>query len=214
MVKILKDIKVTPMLVFKHGESILISANQILVTEGAKYKDQLKQIKKISEKLPIRNEKDLKFTAGELIQLMNGYQGPKIGEIMNILLEKVVNGEIANNNSLIRQEALKLLSTSHNTEKKEVEIEANSDNMLSVKPLDKKVLPDTKIKEDDVESLKKAYILDFKNMFNMFMQDVVGYQEMSDMKKQQVAREVKAKVKESLLATNSKYRKLAEKGII
>lgn len=214
MVKLLKDTTVTPMLVFKYGEKALTSANQILVTEGNKYKNQLKQIKKIASKLPISDEKELKFKAIELIEMMKGYQGPKIGEIMNILLEKVINGDIANNNSLIRQEALKLLSTTHNIEKKEVEKEANTDNMLSVKPLDKNVLPDTKVKEDDVDSLKKAYLLDFKNMFNMFMQDIDGYAEMSDSKKQEVAREVKAKVKSSLLATNSKYKKLAEKGII
>ena len=46
------------------------------------------------------------------------------------------------------------------------------------------------------------------------MQDIPGYSEMSDSKKQEIAREVKAKVKESLLATNSKYKKLSEKGII
>lgn len=214
MINILKDEQVTPMMIFKHNEELVISANQILVTLGGKYKDQLKKIKKIIEKLPIRSEAELKFSATELIQMMKGYEGPRIKEIMNILLNKVVNLEILNNNSLIRQEALKIVSDLEHKDKKVKEKELDTETMLSVNPLDKNVIPDTVVKEDDVDSLKRDYLLDFKNMFNMFMQDIPGYSEMSDSKKQEIAREVKAKVKESLLATNSKYKKLSEKGII
>ena len=115
---------------------------------------------------------------------------------------------------MIRQEALKIVSDLEHKDKKVKEKELDTETMLSVNPLDKNVIPDTVVKEDDVDSLKRDYLLDFKNMFNMFMQDIPGYSEMSDSKKQEIAREVKAKVKESLLATNSKYKKLSEKGII
>ena len=68
--KIVSEEKVTPMMVFTYGDSKVISANQILVTIGNKYKNQLKQIKKISSKLPIRSKKELNFEAEELIQML------------------------------------------------------------------------------------------------------------------------------------------------
>lgn len=214
MIKILKDTKVTPMLIYEYGDELVTSANQMLVTLGGKYKDQIKEINRIKDKLPIKTDSELKFSATELIEMMNGYKGPKIGEIMNILLTKVVNLELLNNNSLIRQEALKILSDEENKDKKTSDKTVSTENMLSVGPLDKNNSSDTVISEEEINSLKKAYVLDFKNMFNMFMQDISGYNEMSDSKKQEIARDVKAKVMESLLKTNAKYRILAEKGII
>ena len=40
------------------------TANQILLTLGKEYRNQLKQIKKISSKLPINHKKELNFEAG------------------------------------------------------------------------------------------------------------------------------------------------------
>ncbi len=211
---ILKNVKVDEMVVFNYGESLLISANQVLVSGKEKYKDQYKQIKKISTKLPIKDKKELKFSAPELIQMMNGYTGPKIAEIMDRLLEKVVYGEVLNNNSLIRQEALKLLSEAENKDKGKVDKVVATENMLSTHPLNKNDLPDTAVKEEEIENLKRAYILDFKHLFNIFMQDIPGYNEMDDSKKQEIVKQIRVKVKESILATNSKYKILVEKGII
>lgn len=55
--------------------------------------------------------KDLEIKGGDLLSL-GMPQSPRIGEILNILLEKVIAGEIPNKREVLMQEAVRLAAES------------------------------------------------------------------------------------------------------
>ena len=58
------------------------------------------------------------------------------------------------------------------------------------------------------------YIDEFKQLYNIYMRGVEGYDTMSHDEQVDISNRVKAKVKQSLVTNNAKYNILVERGII
>lgn len=228
MVHVMEEQPVDAILIYKYGARLVNDANQVLVAKGGKYKNQAKLIKKYDQQMVIRSRKDLNFTAEELIQMMNGKTGPKVTEIMDLLTNKVIRGEVLNNNSLIRQEALRILAIENRYEQNYNHLNqqnfSSTDHMLAsrvlvneeVKKEELKNHPNDVVQSDsiDIEVLKVEYTNDFRQLYAIYMKGIVNYDEMTEEQKEQVTENIKEKVRSSLLQTNSKYLILAERGII
>lgn len=217
MAKLLDKQPVDGMMIYKYGAKIILSANQMLVSTCGKYKNQARLIKKLDKNLPIHDRRDFRFTAEELIQMMNNEKGPRITQIMDILIDKVIRGEIVNNNTIIRQEVLRILASLNPT--KEV------DEVTKTTPVDENIVPKVEtiveepvIKEEpvvvDIELLKQQYAEDFKMLYATYMRNVIGYLEMSEQEKQETSRNMKKKVRNELIEKNKKYNILVERKII
>lgn len=203
--QMLEEHPIDAVMVYKYGAPLLMSANQVLVTVKRKYKNQAKLIKKLDDGLVIRNRKELKFTPEELIQMMDGKTGTKVTEIMDILVNKVINREIANSNALIRQEVLRLLAMDNsinNPQKEEAEEPKIVDNTVETEST------------AELEKLKNMYMDEFKQLYNIYMRGVEGYDTMDHNEQIDISNRVKEKVKQSLVTNNAKYNVLVERGII
>lgn len=203
--KMLEDHPIDSLMVYKYGAPLLLSANQVLVTVKKKYKNQAKLIKKLDDALVIRNRKELKFTPEELIQMMNGQTGTKITEIMDILINKVINKEVANSNALIRQEVLRLLAIDESINNPKPTVDSTK--------IKAEVAPSSNT-TDDIETIKAMYMDEFKQLYNIYMRGVDGYDTMSHDEQMEISNRVKQKVKQSLVSNNAKYNILEERGII
>ena len=231
--KVMGEIPVDPILVYKYGYDLVMSGNQILLTLGGKYKSQAKLIKKINKNMPIRNRKELKFSPEELIEMMNGETGPQVSEIMEILTKRVVTGEIINNNAIIRQEAIRVLTIENDyqvddqivrvgtiekeeqiNDSEEIEVvEKLYDSVTNVLPTSDEDVIDA---NDDniVLAIKDEYALDFKQLYSKYMREIEGYHLLSEIEKWDLSQNTKQRVKKELLEKNTKYQVLVERGII
>ena len=137
--------------------------------------------------------------------MMNGKTGTKVTEIMDILVNKVINREIANSNALIRQEVLRLLAMDNsinNPQKEEAEEPKIVDNTVETEST------------AELEKLKNMYMDEFKQLYNIYMRGVEGYDTMDHNEQIDISNRVKEKVKQSLVTNNAKYNVLVERGII
>ena len=233
MTKIMSEVPVDSIMLYKYGYDLVLSANQMLLTLGGKYKNQAKQIKKLYKKMPIKSRKELKFTAEELIEMMNGETGPKVSEIMESLTKRVVCGEVLNNNAIIRQEAIRILTVenSYNVEDRIVREgtidvtteDKENDTIDVVEKLYEEVTKELPVSDEDmidvnddnaVLRIKDEYAIEFKQLYSTYMREVQGYQYLSEIDKWDVQQETKQKVKKELLEKNKKYQVLVERGII
>lgn len=222
MATIIEEQPIDEMIIYKYGGKLVMSANQMLSTLGGKYKNQAKLIKKIDKKLPIHDRRDFNFSAEELIHMMNGEKSARITEILEILISKVVRGEILNNNTIIRQEALRLINIDH-TIREEIVLDQkpqiNSvEQVQQVKPLENKtddsvtqVAPQPVI---NIENIKNEYAEEFKTLYVNYMRSISNYMQMSDEEKENASYKMKMRVRSELLSRNPKYQILVERGII
>lgn len=217
MAKVLDKQPIDGMMLYKYGSPIVLSANYMLASMGGKYKDKARFIKKLDKRLPLHDRRDFRFTAEELIQMLDGTTGPKITEIMELLIDKVIRGEILNNNTIIRQEAMRIIALENLDNPTE---KPNPEPQQPVKQ------PSTPVQEPqvavtprvevvvDVEQIKAKYAEEYKSLYASYMRSVQGYQSMSDEEKQEVSRSVKNRVRNELLSKNANYNILVERGII
>ena len=150
-------------------------------------------------------------------KMLDGKTGPKITEIMELLIDKVIRGEILNNNTIIRQEAMRIIA---------LENLDNSTEKPNPEPQQPVKQPSTPVQEPqvtvtprvevvvDVEQIKAKYAEEYKSLYASYMRSVQGYQSMSDEEKQEVSRSVKNRVRNELLSKNADYNILVERGII
>lgn len=206
VIKILEDTKIDALMVYKYGAPLLISANQVLLTVKRGYKNQAKLIKKLDANLVIRDRRDLKFTSEELILMLGGVTGTKVTEIMDIILRKVVNGEILNSNAMIRQEVMRLINLENEINNVEKETKEVHQNVKDEKVNDAATV--------DVDKILQMYNDEFKQLYNIYMRGVEGYDEMSEEEQNTISNKVKQKVKQSLVSNNAKYNILEERKMI
>ncbi len=211
MVSILEEQPIDEMMIYKYGGQLVFSANQMLVTMNNKYKNKGKLIKKIDSNLPIHGRRDLNFTAEELIQMMSNQKGPKVTEIMDILITKVVKGEVLNTNVAIRQEALRLINLDRSIQKETSPTSTVDGTKIYQEQPTVVVSPKPLI---DVDEIKKEYAEEFKNLYISYMRSIVNYASMSDEEKENISYQTKVKVRSELLSRNPKYHILVERGII
>lgn len=202
VVKILDDTKADPLLVYKYGAPLLTSANQVLLTVKKGYKNQAKLIKKLDNSLVIRDRKDLKFSAEELLLMIGENQKHKITEIMDIIIRKVVNGEILNSNAMIREEVMRLVNLEN-----EIKIETMQESS-------EEIIKSNDIKQDNIDEILKNYNDEFRQLYNIYMRGVDGYNEMTPEEQDDISNRVKQKVKQSLVSNNAKYNILEERNLI
>ena len=112
---LLFDSKITNMLIYNIGEKTLCECDEIACLYNKKYRSQKKTIQKNAKTLEITNIRDLAITILELKELVEGDYDFKSKIILNILLSKVINREIGNNNVLLKQEAMKINQNIKNT---------------------------------------------------------------------------------------------------
>lgn len=213
MAKIVDKQPIDGMLLYKYGSNAIMSANLMLATIGGKYKNQAKLIKKLDAKLEVHHRSDFNFTAEELVELMGGKTGPKITEIMELLIGKVIRGEILNNNTIIRQEALRILAieSGENPKCNTEEIKQDEQPVENIIP---EKVKDEETSEVDIESIKDDYANEFRALYATYMRQVRGYQDMKEEEKEDIARMTKARVRKELLLREPKYKILVERGII
>lgn len=102
--------KADPMMVFKYGKEELLSADRISKAYSSRYHMQKSKIKKLDKHLKIRDISQLNFSALELSRMLRDDQRYLTNQIMDELIYKVLNGEIANTNDSLQNAVNSLLN--------------------------------------------------------------------------------------------------------
>ena len=206
----LKDSKVDRLMVFETKYETLLAANYILKTIDRDYKNQYSVIKTLYKKAYIKDRSELNFKTEDLIKLLQGETGPKIGLIMNILIKMVVLGEAKNNFSMLKQEAIKLLL---NTEE---ELEELYNNLGKEKEEEKQEEPkEENITEEDKEKarvikLREEFEKELQSVYRTLITYVPSYDSMNIQDQKMVEQETMEKATQVVLDANPKYLELFE----
>lgn len=98
--------KLEPMTLFNAGEKAVKDANQVAKLYGWAVPDQ--KLKDKYDSLPIKTKNDLAVNGGILMKEAGIKPGPLLGKILNMLVNQVVNGELANTQSALVEEAKRI----------------------------------------------------------------------------------------------------------
>ncbi len=186
---------VTPMMIYNIGVNRLLSANKMALLYKHKYLSQEKLIKKLNRKAIINNIRELNFTKLELITLLNGDRSIKIKIIMNLLLEKVINGEVINHAAILKNEALKL-----------------NDELKAIFEYEEPILP-VDHTEETISELNKKYHKEYDFLVKVYLNDEKELYNLSALEREEVIKNAKDHAKAFLLET-SQYKILEERGLI
>ena len=187
--------KVTPMMVYNIGLEKLLSANRIAVACRSKYSSQERLINKLSRGAIIYSSRDLQFSELEIIELMNGERSLRVKIVMNLLLEKVINGEVYNYHTILADEAKKIIE----------ELSAIFDYK------EPEILP--VINDEYIESLLVKYNKEYEFLIRVYLSDEKELYDLSPLERDEIELSAKKHAKEFLLET-SQYRPLEERGLI
>lgn len=94
------------MKLFNAGEKAVKDANQVAKLYGWAVPDQ--KLKDKYDSLPIKTKNDLAVNGGILMKDAGIKPGPLLGKILNMLVNQVVNGELANTQSALVEEAKRI----------------------------------------------------------------------------------------------------------
>lgn len=214
-IKSLENNKVDRLMVFDTKYETLIAANQILKNIKPKYKSQASVIKKYYKTAYITDRSELNFKTEDLIRLLQGETGPKVGLIMNTLTKKVVLGEEKNNFSMLKQEAIRLLMNSEDEleeiynsvgvkEEKAVKIENEETS-------ENKELTEEQLEQQRLKQLQIKYDKEYKSVYHTLLKYVTSYDTMNIENQKIVEKEIDEKTRKTLLDTNPAYLELFEK---
>ena len=95
-----------PMKLFNAGEKAVKDANQVAKLYGWAVPDR--KLKDKYDSLPIKTKNDLAVNGGILMKEAGIKPGPLLGKILNMLVNQVVNGELANTQSALVEEAKRI----------------------------------------------------------------------------------------------------------
>ena len=212
-VKSLENSQVDRLMVFETKYETLLAANYILKNTKKGYKNQVFKIKNYHKHAFIKDRSELNFKTEDLIKLLQGETGPKIGLIMNILIKKVVLGDAKNNFSMLKQEAVKLLLSS------ESELEDIYHNIgveeVKVESLEKEEEPkELTVEEQDalrLEKLQDQYNKELKDIYYTLLKYISSYDSLNIEDQKLIEKETLEKAKKTLLDTNPEYLELFEK---
>ena len=98
--------KLEPMTLFNAGEKAVKDANQVAKLYGWAVPDR--KFKDKYDSLPIKTKNDLAVNGGILMKEAGIKPGPLLGKILNMLVNQVVNGELANTQSALVEEAKRI----------------------------------------------------------------------------------------------------------
>lgn len=187
--------QVTPMMIYNIGINRLLSANQMAILYKYNYVSQEKLIKKLEKKAVIANIYELNFTRLELKKLLPDIPELKIEIIMNMLLEKVINGEIINHDKVLKEEAIKINN----------ELKAIFEYTPPVLSID--------YTEDVINELLTKYHQEYEFLVKVYLNDEKELYNLSSLEREEVIKNAKEHAKTFLLET-SQYKILVERGLI
>ena len=198
-VKALENNRVDRLMVFETKPETLLAANYILKNISKKYKNQAHIIKKYYKTAYIKDRSELNFKTEDLIKLLQGETGPKIGLIMNILIKKVVLGDAKNNFSMLKQEAVKLLL---NTELELENIYNNIGKEEVKKPNQEVVEEEVELTEEQQEELRlqklqESYNKELKEIYYTLLKYITSYDSLNIEDQKIVEKETLEKVIEA-----------------
>lgn len=210
----LRSEKVDRIMVFETKYETLQVANNILKSIDKEYKNQASVIKKLNHNAYISDRSELNFTTEDLIKLLQGETGPKIGLIMNILIKKVVLGDAKNNFSMLKQEAVKLLLNSE--DELENIYQTIGTTPEEVKPVDEEKeepveLTDEQREEMRIAKLQEQYNKELKDIYHTLLKYINAYDSMNIEDQKLVEKETLDKARKTLLDTSPQYFELFEK---
>lgn len=187
--------KVTPMMVYNIGIDKLLSANRIALAYKGRYSNQANLIKKLSRGSVISHPRDLQFSELEIIDLMNGQRNLRVRIVMNLLLERVINGEVYNHHTVLREEAKLIIS----------ELSAIFDYK------EPEILP---VYNDEViAELLNKYQKEYEFLVKVYLNDEKALYDLSPLERDEIEQNAKIYAKKFLLET-SQYRELEKRGLI
>lgn len=187
--------KVTPMMVYNIGAEKLLSANRIAVGYKVRYFSQEKLIKKLSRQSIITNPRELQFSELEVIELMGGKRSLRVKIIMNLLLEKVINGDVYNHHTVLKKEALQIID----------DLSAIFDYK------EPEILP--VINDEYIEKLLVKYNKEYDFLVKVYLSDEKALYELSPLERDEIETNAKVHAREFLLET-SQYKVLEKRGLI
>lgn len=187
--------KVTAMMVYNIGKDKLLSANRIALAYKIKYANQEKLIKKLAKSSVITNSRDLQFSELEIIELMDGHRSLRVKIVMNLLLEKVINGDVYNHHTTLRKEALQIID----------DLSAIFDYK------EPEILP--VINDEYVEALLIKYNKEYEFLIKVYLNDEKSLYDLSPLERDEIENNARIHAKEFLLET-SQYKILEKRGLI
>lgn len=214
-IRALENSKVDRLMVFETKYETLLAANNILKNIDRKYKNQSSIIRRYYRNAYIKERSELNFKTEDLIKLLQGETGPKIGLIMNILVKKVVLGEAKNNFSMLKQEAVKLLFNNE-SELERIYDEIGAPLPVAVDTSKQEEQEVVELTEEQIEAqrlakLQESYNKELKNIYYTLLKYVNAYDSMNIEDQKLVEKETIEKAKKTLLDTNPEYLELFEK---
>lgn len=187
--------KITPMMVYNIGSEKLYSANRIALAYKVKYANQERLIKKLSRDSVITSSRDLQYSELEIIELMNGERSLRVKIVMNLLLERVINGDVYNHHTILREEARKIID----------DLSAIFDYK------EPEILP--VINDEYVEELLNKYNKEYNFLVKVYLNDEKSLYDLSPLERDEIEVNAKTHAKEFLLET-SQYKILEKRGLI
>lgn len=186
---------ITPMMVYNIGVDRLLSANKIALCYKSKYDDQERLIKKLSRKLAVENMRELNFSALEVITLLNGERSIKVKLILNLLLEKVLNGDIPNYYPVLKSTCKEII--------RELNEIFDYEDTEGVK----------EYTDEEVKELLQKYQKEYDFLVKVYLNDERELYSLTQMEREETIREAYNHAKDFLTGT-SQYKVLIERGLI
>lgn len=193
--QLLMNDSVTPMMIYNIGEKMLLSANRVAKVFKNNYKSQEGLINKLSKDSVINNIRELNITELEIISILNGERSIKVKVVQNLLLEKVINGQIINHSTILKKEALNILK--------------EMDEIFNYTE------PSTHViyNEELIASLLEKYDRELKFLVKVYLNDEKELYSLSALERVEAEKNASKHAKEFLLAT-SQYKILENRGLI
>lgn len=221
--------EVTPMFIFTHGLDKTLLFDKLNYIYIPKYKKQSRVIKKIYKKLPIKSPKEIKIIPTEIIEMLGREKSYLVNDIMKQLIELVVTNQIINSKEELRQTVFQLANKMTFTKtgpiKEEITYDipdtAVSDEYIEEENInyDEIAFEEEPVEtieklSDEEEKLLEEFNHDCEILYNLYMEGLIDLDKKSFEEQLAIKNEVKAKVRETILTGNPKYRVLKERGIL
>ena len=126
---------------------------------------------------------------------MDGKRNLRVKIVMNLLLERVINGDVYNHHTLLRDEALKII-----------------EDLASIFDYkEPEILP--VVNDEYIKDLLAKYNKEYEFLVKVYLNDEKSLYELSPLERDEIENNAKAHAKEFLLET-SQYKVLEKRGLI
>lgn len=193
--QLLMNDTVTPMMIYNIGSKMLLSANRVAKVFKANYKSQEGLINKLAKESIINSIRELNITELEIITILNGERSIKVKVVQNLLLEKVINGELINHSTILKKEAINILK--------------EMDEIFNYNEPSEHII----YNEELITALLEKYDRELKFLIKVYLNDEKELYSLSALERVEAEKNARMHAKEFLLAT-SQYKILESRGLI